>query len=234
MSALIEARGLCVGYGDATVVRDLDLKVEAGEVVALLGANGAGKTTTLMALAGELVPQGGELIWQGGPPPPSLHRRVRQGLGYVTEERSAITRLTAKQNLLITRDGDFDKAIDLFPALKPLLSRRAGLLSGGEQQMLILARVLSRPTKLLLADELSLGLAPAMVDLLLEAVRRAATDGMGAIIVEQHVHKALRIADRVYVLRQGRVRFAGTSAEALERLPKIESEYLSMQRQELS
>jgi branched-chain amino acid transport system ATP-binding protein len=117
--------------------------------------------------------------------------------------------------------------LTLFPPLKVLLNRRGGLLSGGEQQMLTLARALSRPTKLLLADELSLGLAPRTVGILLDAVRRAADDGMGALVVEQHVHRVLEIADRVYVLRQGRTVFTGTAAEARANMSEIQDLYLA-------
>jgi len=227
MTALIEAAGIAAGYGGPPAVRDLDIEVHPGEVVALLGANGAGKTTTLLTLAGELTPSAGEVLWEGRPTRTPLYRRARHGIGLVTAERSVTMRLTARQNLRIGRGCDVDRAVAVFPELEPLLDRRAGLLSGGEQQMLTLARALARPTKLLLADELSLGLAPRTVGTLLAAVRRAADDGMGALVVEQHVHRVLEIADRVYVLRHGRVRFSGTVTEARERLGDIQAEYLS-------
>jgi branched-chain amino acid transport system ATP-binding protein len=226
MSALLEAHGLSCGYAGTAIVRDLDLEVHPGEVVALLGPNGAGKTTTLLALAGELKPLAGRVLWKGKPSTQPLHKRARDGLAFVTEERSIFTKLTTRQNLGVGR-SDLGQALRLFPELEPLLSRRGGLLSGGEQQMLTLARALARPTQLLLADELSLGLAPRTVGRLLRTVRAAADGGMGALLVEQHVHRVLEVADRVYLLRQGKVELAATAAEARARLPEIEAHYLT-------
>ena len=225
--SLIEARELSAGYGAIVVVRDLDLTVYPGEVVALLGANGAGKTTTLLSLAGQLRPRSGTVLFNGKPDNTPMHRRANRGMAFVSESRSVFTRLTAAQNLAIGRRCDVDRAMSLFPPLRALADRRGGLLSGGEQQMLTLARALARPTKLLLADELSLGLAPKSVDLLLAAVRRAADEGMGALVVEQHVHRVLQIADRVYVLRRGRVEFTGTAEEARSNLDEIQKHYLA-------
>jgi len=227
VTPLLQASGLAAGYGEARAIRDLDLEVRPGEVVALLGPNGAGKTTTALALAGELRPMAGSVMWQGSDRHVALHRRAREGLAFVTEERSVFMGLSAQQNLLLGRGCDLTRALELFPELRPLLARKAGLLSGGEQQMLTLARALARPTKLLIADEISLGLAPMMVTRLLAAVRAAADEGMGALIVEQHVRRALEIADRVYVLTQGRRTFAGTSDEARGRLGDIEASYLT-------
>jgi ABC-type branched-subunit amino acid transport system ATPase component len=210
-----------------TVIRDVTLEVRPGEVVGLLGPNGAGKTTLLLTLAGELPPQAGEVLWRGKTAKLPLYRRSRQGLGLVTEGRSLCTTLTVRQNLRIAAGCDVEKARALFPELVPLMRRRAGLLSGGEQQMLALARALARPISLLLADELSLGLAPQLVTRLLRAVRAAADRGMGALIVEQHASRVLEVADRVYVLRRGRMVFSGTGAETRERLSEIQALYLS-------
>lgn len=227
MKTLIECRGLTAGYGALAVVRDLDLRVDAGEVVALIGANGAGKTTTLLTLAGGLSPLGGEVRWKGDVVKSPMHARCRNGLGYLTEERSVITNLTTKQNLRLA-DVSVDAAVELFPALEALMDRKAGLLSGGEQQMLSLARALGRQPELLLADELSLGLAPTLVDRLLAAVRDAADQhGVGVLLVEQHVHKALSQADRVYVMQRGNIVLAATAAEAREKIGEIEGSYLS-------
>ena len=205
---LLEARDMCAGYGGVEIVRNLSLKVFPGEVVALLGANGAGKTTTMLTLAGELKPLGGEILLKGLPTTAPLHKRARDGMAFVTEERSVFINLTTKQNLAVAH-ADISKATTIFPELEALLSRRGGLLSGGEQQMLTLGRALSRQTDLLLADELSLGLAPKTVGRLLRAVRAAADEGVGALLVEQHVHRVLEIADRVYLLHQGEIRFLG-------------------------
>ncbi len=226
MAVLVEAEGLEAGYGSVVVVRDLDLRVNAGEVVALLGPNGAGKSTTLLTLSGDLPPLGGTVRWSGEATKAPLHARARRGLSLVTEERSVFMRLTARENLRVGC-RDIEPALELFPELRARLDVRAGLLSGGEQQMLTLARALARRPTLLLADELSLGLAPLAVRRLLDAVRAAADQGVGVLLVEQHVSKALQIADRVYVLRRGRMRMSGTAAELSGRLGEIETSYLA-------
>ncbi|WP_210569501.1 ABC transporter ATP-binding protein [Streptomyces sp. GESEQ-4] len=225
---LIEARAVCAGYGTRPVVRDLDLEVRPGEVVALLGPNGAGKSTTLRALAGDLAVMSGEVRWLGDARRAPLHRRAREGLAYVGE-RAVFTGLDTAENLRVGRVTT-DRAIALFPELGTRLTTGAGMLSGGEQQMLSLARALCRSPRLLLADELSLGLAPLVVDRLLRAVREAADQGLGALLVEQHVRKVLDIADRVYVLRRGRIVMTGTPQELRENLNAIESSYLAEER----
>jgi len=223
----IECAGLSAGYGSMAVVRDLDLHVDAGEVVALLGANGAGKTTTLLTLAGELAPLAGEVRLHGRPTTAAMHARCRDGMSFLTEERSVIMGLTAQENLRLA-DVEPPLAIELFPELAPLLKRPAGLLSGGEQQMLSLARALGRRPRVLLADELSLGLAPMVVERLLTSVRRAADErGVAVLLVEQHVRQALRFADRVYVMERGRVSLTGTVAEVQSQIEGIEAAYLS-------
>jgi branched-chain amino acid transport system ATP-binding protein len=225
-STLLRAEQLKAGYGSVTVVHGIDLEVMPGEVVALLGANGAGKTTTLLTLAGDIPALGGNVVVNGKPSRAPLHRRARNGLGFVTEERSVFMGLTTEENLKIGR-GDTGFAVELFPELRSRWKVKAGLLSGGEQQMLTLARAISRRPKLLLADELSLGLAPLAVDRLLRAVRQAADAGLGVLLVEQHVRKVLGFADRGYVIRRGRVVIQGAAADLKARLHEIESTYLS-------
>jgi branched-chain amino acid transport system ATP-binding protein len=226
-TTLIEARSVSSGYGKMAVVRDLDLHVDAGEVVVLIGANGAGKTTTLLTLAGELTPLQGEVHFLGQPTKAPMHARCRNGLGYVTEERSVIMDLTVADNLKLA-DVAPEVAFGYFPQLEAIMGRRAGLCSGGEQQMLSLARALGRDPKVLLADELSLGLAPLVVAGLFDVLRHAADDrGIGVLLVEQHVRQALKMADRVYVLARGRVALHGTTDEVAGQLDKIEAAYLT-------
>jgi branched-chain amino acid transport system ATP-binding protein len=224
---LIEARGVSAGYGKMPVIRDVDLHVDAGEVVALIGANGAGKTTTLLTLAGELTPMAGDVRFLGEPTKAPMHARCRNGLGYVTEERSVIMDMSVADNLKLARVQP-SVAFEYFPALERALHRRAGLCSGGEQQMLSLARALGREPKVLLADELSLGLAPIIVTNLLAAVRDAAKErGIGVLLVEQHVRQALKIADRVYLMERGHIALSGTAAEVVDHLAEIEASYLA-------
>ena len=228
MSAtLIECRGLSAGYGQLAVIHDLDLQVNSGEVVALIGRNGAGKTSTLLSLAGELKPMSGEVRWMDKPTTSPMHVRCRAGLGYLTEERSVIMNLTAADNLRLA-DVSPEAAGELFPALKPVMKRTAGLLSGGEQQMLALARALCREPKVLLADELSLGLAPLIVTRLLATLRAGAHEGGGGVgVVEQHVRRAVGLAARVYVMDRGTITLSGPADEMRGRLDEIEATYLS-------
>lgn len=226
MTALLEARRLEAGYDGMAVVHQLDLAVHPGEIVVLLGANGAGKTTTLLTLGGDLPPIGGQVLMDGRPAPRSLHARARHGLRFITEERSVLMSMSVSDNLHLVH-RDISPCLQLFPELEPLLGRKAGLLSGGEQQMLTLARAVVGDGRVLLADELSLGLAPIVVRRLLTAVRKAADAGMGVVLVEQQARLALEMADRGYVLRQGEVILAGTAAELRADMAKIESSYLS-------
>lgn len=223
--ALLAARGMSVGYGPIPVIRDLTVSLFAGEVVALLGPNGAGKTTTLRGLAGELPLTSGHVSWLGRDTHEATHVRCRNGLGVVHEERSVIRGLSVHDNLRLAR-GNVERAYDLFPELTRLMKRKAGLLSGGEQQILTLARALSRDPKCLLVDELSLGLAPLITERLLAAVSEAASRGVGVLLVEQQVVSALRVSHRAYVLRRGQVVLQGNSPDLLNRLDEIEQSYL--------
>ena len=226
MSAALETHNLDAGYGDVTVVRDLNVRVEPGEVIALLGRNGAGKTTALLTMAGALSPLRGEVSFLGTTDRASLAGRARRGLGLMTDDRSVFFSLTVRENLRLAR-GDTE-VLSLFPELQKLLDRPAGLLSGGEQQMLGLASVLSRSPKLLLIDELSFGLAPRIVQRLMKAVRAAADAGAAVILVEQFAKLALETADRAYVLVNGRIESQGTSEELLANLDDLESRYLGV------
>jgi branched-chain amino acid transport system ATP-binding protein len=227
-TAVLQAEALCTGYNGVAVVGDLDLHVNSGEIVALLGRNGAGKTTTLNTIAGILPAVSGQVLLEGAPLRGPLHRRTLAGVSLVTETRAVIRRLSVAANLRLGL-GPVETGFELFPELKPLAGRKAGLLSGGEQQMLVLARVLAGAPKLLLVDELSFGLAPLIVRRLLTALRQAAEQhGTGILLVEQHPVAALAAADRAYVLANGRIGLAGTATELRERLEEIEESYLSI------
>jgi branched-chain amino acid transport system ATP-binding protein len=223
---MLEAKDLTVGYGVVPVIQGLNLQVRRGEVVALLGVNGAGKTTTVRALAGELSAMKGEVWFKGAATTAPLHARAKQGLRLITEERSVFMSLSTADNLRLGGQRA-ERCVELFPELAPLMSRRAGLLSGGEQQILTLARALAADPVVLLADELSLGLAPLVVERLLTAVRAAADRGAAVLLVEQQVRNALQVADRAYVLSGGRVALEGSTAELRGRLDEIEQTYLA-------
>ncbi len=217
-----EVEGLCAGYGGTDVVHGVDLTVGRGEIVALLGLNGAGKTTTVLAAAGALSRTAGVVRVDGtslaaGRP----HAAARRGVACVPQERSLFTQLSVAENLRLAVAGgrravaaETARAVERFPALAGLVGRRAGLLSGGEQRMVALARALARHPRILLVDEMSLGLAPLVVDDLVAVLRSfVAEEGTGVLLVEQHLDVALSLAGRAYVMERGRVVAEGPSAE---------------------
>ena len=236
MTMLIETQSLVCGYGKVPVVRDLHLTVGEGEVVCLLGANGAGKTTTLLTIAGALPALSGTMNVLGAPVHKArAHEVARRGLGIVPEGRGLFYKLTVADNLRLRRHRastiDTGDIFRYFPALQNLMSRRAGLLSGGEQQMLALAGALIADPKVVMLDEMSLGLAPIIVEQLLPTVRNIADErGMAVLLVEQHVLAALKVADRGYVLAHGEVVAEGSSAELRKDAELLEASYLGEDR----
>jgi branched-chain amino acid transport system ATP-binding protein len=220
----LELRGVHAGYGRIEVLRELDLCVPAGAVVALLGPNGAGKTTTLNAIAGTIRVHKGDVLLEGrSVRDRTSYDRARAGLVLVPEGRGVFPSLTVRENLelvvrgsrcdLETRERRMAEVVDAFPRLAERLSQRAGTMSGGEQQMLALSRAFLASPAVLMMDEISMGLAPKLVEELFEAVQRLRARGTTIVLVEQFVSYALRFADVCYVLNKGRVGFVGEPSE---------------------
>jgi branched-chain amino acid transport system ATP-binding protein len=212
----LSVRGLRAGYGAVEVLHGIDLDVPAGALTALLGPNGAGKTTLLSVVAGLLPTRGGQVVWDGrdvtGEP---TDARARAGMALVPERRGIFGELSVRENLEIF--GGYgqpaDAALEAFPVLADRLGQRAGSLSGGEQQMLAMSRVLLRNPRLMLLDEISLGLAPRVTRRLFDVVGSLARSGTTVLLVDQYLSAALRLADIVYVLARGEVAFAGEPGE---------------------
>ena len=232
MTTLVDAQDLTCGYGRLPVVRELNLRIDEGEIVCLLGANGAGKTTTLLTLAGALPRLSGSLDVMGRPVKAARPFEIaRRGVAIVPEGRGLFYALTVAENLRLRKHRHSTvtqrELLEYFPALAGLMGRRTGLLSGGEQQMVALAGAMIADPKLMMLDEMSLGLAPVIVEQLLPIVRRIADQrGMAVLLVEQHVLAALKIADRGYVLDHGRVQVAGTADELTRDAELLEASYL--------
>ena len=235
MPDLLRVESIRSGYGPIDVLHDLSLTVEDGEIVAMIGANGAGKTTTLMTIAGIVKLRGGRIGFDGhdlaGIP---AHKIVRLGMGQSPEGRKIFPRLTVLENLemgAFTRSDkpgiaeDIEKMFAMFPILRERKGQAGGLLSGGQQQMLAIARALMSRPKLLLLDEPSLGLAPQIVVQIFDVIRDLNKSGMSVLLVEQNARMALRIAHRAYVLETGRVTFTDKASVVLND-PRIRAAYL--------
>ena len=235
MSTLLEVTDLRVSYGVIEAVKGINFRLAQGEITTLLGANGAGKSTTLQAISGLLPTSGGSIFFDGenlGNLPP--HRIVARGLVQVPEGREILTTLTVKENLLLGahrrgRDRQVDKdlasLLELFPRLHERIDGAAGNLSGGEQQMLAIARALMAKPRLLLLDEPSMGLAPLLVQEIFRSLKKLNQRGLTIFLVEQNVRQALKIAHHGYVMENGSIVLAGPSAELLHN-PKVIEAYL--------
>jgi branched-chain amino acid transport system ATP-binding protein len=219
------ARGVVAGYGGATILEGVDLDVVPGQINALLGPNGAGKTTALKVLAGFLTPVAGEVLLDGARCTSAAHRRAQQGVAYVGENRHIFAPLSVRQSLRLVRDRR-GRALAYFPELAAVLGRRASLLSGGEQQMLAIGSALARRPRILIVDELSLGLAPVIRHRLLSILRTVADDGCAILVVEQSASDVLRVADTATVLQRGRVIGTGPARQWLSRVDTLGELYL--------
>ena len=233
-SPLLQMQGLSVGYGSVQALSGIDLTVHQGELVTLLGSNGAGKSSTLRAVSG-LVPASGRILWRGGDlAGVPAHRIVRMGIGQCPEGRRVISRQSVLANLelgaYLRRDragfsADLERCYTLFPRLAERRSQLAGALSGGEQQMLAIARALMGQPELLMLDEPSLGLAPKLVGEVMEALSQLHRDGLTILLVEQNAQAALEIADRGCVLEAGRLTLQGPARQLLAN-PSLRAAYL--------
>jgi len=233
---LLEVSGLCSGYGPVQVLYGIDIEVRRGEVVALLGPNGAGKTTLLRTIAGQIPPTAGTIAVDGRPigglAPENV---VGFGVVLVDEGRQVFPTLTVAENLAMgahrrrlparALSAERERAYDLFPRLAERRHQLAGKLSGGEQQMLVIARALLAEPELMMIDEASMGLAPNIAELVFETIGRLAADGLTVLVTEQYVRLALEVAGRAYVMKQGHVDLAASAAE-LQRSDLVETSYL--------
>jgi branched-chain amino acid transport system ATP-binding protein len=235
--ALLDVKDLCAGYGDVPVLRGVDLSITAGSITALIGANGAGKTTLLRAISGIIPAEAGSIHYDGqdivGMPPQEI---VRAGLVQVPEGRRLFPDMTVFENLLVgssssvarpRRDENLAMVLELFPKVRERSAQRAGTLSGGEQQMVAIARALMASPRLLLLDETSLGLAPIVVDEIFVAVRRLVKQGMTILVVEQNTALALEVADHGYVLEQGHFAMEGPASNLIAD-PRVRQAYLGI------
>jgi branched-chain amino acid transport system ATP-binding protein len=229
---MLAVRGIDAGYGPNTVVRAVSLDVPNGTIVALLGRNGAGKSTTLKTIMGLVRARGGEILFDGARiEDETPHAVNRRGVAYVPEERRIFSELSVDDHLRIAQRAGtawtLERIFGLFPRLEALRARRGRYLSGGEQQMLAIARALMTGPKLLLLDEPSQGLAPVIVDAVVESVQRMRSEGLSILLVEQDLAIALHLATHVYILESGEVVYSG-SAEALRNDGAVQAKYLGV------
>jgi branched-chain amino acid transport system ATP-binding protein len=233
---MLELKDIQVFYGGIRALSGVSLRVEPGELVALIGSNGAGKSTTLKTISGLLRARQGAIFYEGQEiTRAATDRIVALGISHCPEGRRIFGRLSVRENLLLgavrhkggALDEDFDRVYELFPRLKERIGQAGGTLSGGEQQMLAIGRALMSRPRLLMMDEPSLGLAPMMVEQVFTVIRELKRRGTTILLVEQSVHHALDLADRAYVIETGRVTLDGPAAE-LRHNPKVEQSYLGV------
>jgi len=232
-SPILEISNLEISYGGIRAVKDIHLYIQEGELVSLIGSNGAGKTSTLKAIAGLLQPSMGSIQFRGNPSTYESHQLVKEGLALVPEGRGIFTRMTVMENLMMGAylrndaqiEQDLQQMFEYFPRILERAYQLAGTLSGGEQQMLAIARALMSRPKLLLLDEPTMGLSPIMVDNIFEVIRKISKQGMTIFLVEQNAKIALAMSDRAYVMESGEITITGTG-EDLSQDPRIHSAYL--------
>lgn len=235
---ILATKGLCAGYGRALMIHDIGLEIARGEIVCLVGANGAGKTTILRAISGIIKAKQGTISFdETDITNIKANRLVGMGLGHVPEGRQIFNELTVRQNLIlgsypIRKQGavvatQLKEVFELFPLLKERLDQKAGSLSGGGQQMLAIGRGMMSKPKLLLLDEPSMGLAPMLVESILDTIEKLRANGISILLVEQNVGPALAVADRAYVVENGRIVTSGGSSK-LRDDEKIQQSYLGM------
>jgi branched-chain amino acid transport system ATP-binding protein len=233
---VLSIRNLNVKYGEIHALHDISLEVEQGKVVAVVGANGAGKTTLMTTLAGLLSPASGEISFEGQQLPKEAYKILGCGICLVPERRRLYANLTVRENLLmgayLRKDkagilADLERMYDLFPIMRERIKQYAGTLSGGEQQMVAIARGLMSRPRILLLDEPSLGLAPIMVQNMFKAIRDINAEGVTVLLAEQNAFQALDMADHAFVLETGRVLVSGTGQELLEN-PLVQKAYLGI------
>ncbi len=234
---MLDVHKISASYGDLKVLYDVSINVNAGEVVSLVGSNGAGKTTLLQIISGFVPVTGGEVLFEGEnllkmPP----YQRADLGIAHIPQGRGTLGKLTVNENLIIgayakrarvNKKDNLEKGYEMFPRLKERRNQTAGSLSGGEQQMLAIARALMMEPKLIMMDEPSLGLAPIIVEEMFDIIANVAAQGLSILIVEQNLTQALSLADRGYVLETGRIVMEGEARSLLDD-PKVQSAYLGI------
>lgn len=236
---MLEVRQLSVKYGQIEALRDVSLCIQPGSIAAVVGANGAGKSTLLLTLAGVIPPAAGSMMFEGSPLPRKPHEVLARGICLVPERRRLYANLTVKENLQMGAflrqdkqgiDADLEAMYALFPVMKERLSQYAGTLSGGEQQMVAIARGLMSRPRLLLLDEPSLGLAPLLVETVFDAIADIKSRGTTILLAEQNANQALAMADTAFVLETGRIVLSGSGPELADN-PLVQQAYLGIRHE---